>query len=77
MVNFCAWGAAILGVCKIFQPRKSKADISFFEVKELHNLAYEQKAQIRKALRQYRQIAAKAQAMDTAYRAQLGVRRAA
>ncbi len=77
MVNFCAWGAAILGVSKIFPPRKSKADISFFEVKELHNLAYEQKAQIRQALRQYRQIAAKAQAMDTAYRAQLGVRRAA
>lgn len=77
MVNFCVWGAEILGMSKMFQPRKTKADISFFEVKELHNLAYEQKAQVRNALRQYRQIAAKAQALDTAYRAQLGVRRAA
>ena len=75
MVNFCVWGAEILGITK--SPKTNK-EITFFEVKELHNLAYEQKAQVRHALRQYRRISAKAQAMDNAYRAQLGlVRRAA
>lgn len=72
MVNFCVVGRRIV---EIFGPKKA---ITFFEVKELYNLAYEQKAQARNALRQYRRIEARARAMDEAYRAQLGlVRRAA
>lgn len=54
--------------------KKTKAQpITFFEVKELYNLAYEQKAQARIALRQYRRIEARARAMDAAYRSQLGL----
>ncbi len=64
-------------ISKVFKANKAQ-DITFFEVKELYNLAYEQKAQARNALRQYRQISIKAQRMDEAYREQLGlVRRAA
>ncbi len=61
-----------------FFKRAKAQPITFFEVKELYNLAYEQKAQARNALRQYRRIEAKARAMDEAYRSQLGlIRRAA
>lgn len=62
-------------ISRIFKPRPP---ITFFEVKELYNLAYEQKAKARNALRQFRKIEARARAMDEAYRAQLGlVQRAA
>ncbi|NQW47028.1 MAG: hypothetical protein HQ464_04575 [Planctomycetes bacterium] len=65
-------------ISQIFKARKARKGISFFEVKELYNLAYDHKAQARSAIRQYRRMEAKAQAMDEAYRAQLGlVRRSA
>ena len=71
-------GRRISGIFKGRKAGKAQQGITFFEVKELYNLAYEQKAQARNALRQYRRISMKAQAMDEAYRAQLGlVRRAA
>ncbi len=70
MVNVCKLGQEISRVWGFWKP---KSDITFFEVKELYNLAYEQKAQARIALRQYRRIEARAQAMDKAYRAQLGL----
>lgn len=57
---------------RVFRKRKAEP-ITFFEVKELYNLAYEQKAQARIALRQYRRIEARARAMDEAYRSQLGL----
>ena len=69
MIDFNALKFRMVGIFK-----KSKArPITFFEVKELYNLAYEQKAQARIALRQYRRIEAKAKAMDAAYRTQLGL----
>lgn len=74
MIDICVVGRRI---SQIFKPVDPKAAITFFDVKELHNLAYEQKAQARAALREYRQVAAKARAMDAAYRAQLGLGRAA
>lgn len=86
MTRLSVWGAAMAGVSALFKPGANHPDkntnpqknISFFEVKELHNLAYERKAEVRAALRAYRQIEAEAKEMDTAYRAQLGlVRRAA
>ena len=78
MVNFSVWGAELPLISRFFKSRTAAAhtEISFFEVKELHNLAYAQKAEARQALRQYRVVAARAQAMDSAYRAQL-LRRAA
>ena len=75
MVNFCVWGAEILGISKT--RKTNKAEITFLEVKALHNLAHEQRAQVRDALREYRQVAARARSMDAAYRAQLGLARRA
>ena len=69
MVNFMGLKR---GIARIFKGAKKKP-ISFFEVKELYNLAYEQKAQARIALRQYRRIEARAKQMDAAYRSQLGL----
>lgn len=57
---------------RVFKIRAASAGaITFFEVKELYNLAYEQKAQARNALRRYRRIEARAHKLDEAYRAQL------
>ena len=75
MIGFCEVGRKVV---KALKHRNQLKEITFFEVKELYNLAYEQKAQARNALRQYRRIEARAKAMDNAYRAQLGlIRRAA
>lgn len=52
---------------------KSKQEISFFDVKVLYNEAYEHKARARNALRQFKQMEARAKAMDEAYRTQLGL----
>ena len=52
---------------------KSKQEISFFDVKVLYNEAYEHKARARTALRQFKQMEARAKAMDEAYRTQLGL----
>ncbi len=77
MVNILDWGVELLGISKVFIHKAPKKDITFFDVKELYNLAYAEKAQARNALRRYRRMAAKAQAMDEAYRAQLGLARRA
>jgi len=58
-------------ISQVLTIHKSSKDITFFEVKELYNAAYEQKAQARNALRQYRRIEARAKQMDAAYRSQL------
>lgn len=75
MLNICVVGRRI----SRFFKTEDQAGITFFEVKSLYNEAYEQKAQARNALRQYRRITKQAEAMDEAYRAQLGLisRRAA
>ena len=75
MVN--VWGLKTR-IFKALVKKAQKSEISFFDVKELYNLAYEEKARARNALRQYKKIEKRAKAMDEAYRAQLGlVRRAA
>lgn len=69
MVNL--WGIK-RRIARVLKGRASSGQaITFFEVKELYNLAYEQKAQARNALRQFKRTEAKAKAMDTAYRSQL------
>lgn len=60
-------------ISQIFKTRKPSQGITFFEVKELYNMAYEQKATARNALKQFRRIEAKAKALDEAYRSQLGL----
>jgi len=84
MVNFSVWGAELPGIARLVEAVRPKAspqpvtqEISFLEVKALHNLAHERKEQARAALRQYKEMAARAQAMDSAYRAQLGLNRRA
>jgi hypothetical protein len=74
MIELCTLGHGIL---RIFKPRKAHSGITFFEVKELYNLAYEQKAMARSALRQYRRMEARAKLLDDAYRAQLRLQRRA
>lgn len=73
MINICVVGRRISQILKAQKPETTA--ITFFEVKELYNLAYEEKAQARNALRRYRRIARRAEAMDEAYRAQLGLAR--
>ncbi len=64
--------AAVTG--KNASKKKQQADnITFFDVKDLYNRAYEHKAQARNALRQYRRMAREAEALDEAYRTQLGL----
>ncbi len=71
------WGLK-QGIQRVLRVKASKRDISFFDVKQLYNQAYEEKAKARNALRAYKKIENRAKAMDEAYRAQLGlVRRAA
>lgn len=60
-------------IAKLFKPLKAQDNITFFEVKELYNLAYEHKAQARNALRHYKKVEAQARKMDEAYREQLGL----
>ncbi len=74
MVNL--WGLK-LRISRALAPKSSNKDISFFDVKELYNQAYEQKARARNALRQYKKIEARAKALDEAYRTQLGLTRKA
>ena len=64
-------GAVIRRIAGLFTKKPASNVISFFEVKELYNAAYEEKAAARNALRRFKRIEAKAKAMDLAYRAQL------
>jgi hypothetical protein len=50
-------------------------DISFFDVKELYDAAYAEKAAARTSLSRFKALMAQAEALDTAYRAQLAARR--
>lgn len=77
MVNFIVRAADILSFWKKSKSRKKNDGITFFDVKELYNRAYEHKAQARNALREYRRIEARARAMDNAYRIQLNQNRRA
>ena len=70
-----AMGAVCRGFAGLFTRKPDSNVITFFEVKELYNAAYEEKAAARNALRRYKRIEARAKAMDEAYRAQLGLER--
>lgn len=64
-------GVVYRRIAGLFTKKQESNVISFFEVKELYNAAYEEKAAARNALRRYKRIEAKAKEMDHAYRAQL------
>ncbi len=48
-------------------------EISLFDVKELYDAAYEEKARARVNLKKFKIFIEKAEKMDLAYRAQLGL----
>ncbi len=74
MVNLC--GVAFK-ITQVFVPKSKKKDITFFEVKDLYNRAYEERARARNALRQYKKIERRAKMLDEAYRTQCGLNRRA
>lgn len=49
----------------------NQAEISLFDVKELYDAAYEEKAKARVNLKKFRKLMGKATLLDLAYRAQL------
>ena len=52
------------------------SEISFFDVKELYDAAFAEKAKARVNLKKYASLMVKAEKMDLAYRAQLGLAKA-
>jgi hypothetical protein len=48
-------------------------EISFVDVKELYDAAYAEKAKAKVNLKRFKSLIAKAERMDVAYRAQLGL----
>ena len=61
------WGNILNRLAK----NDNRAEISLFDVKELYDAAYEEKAKARVNLREFKKLMAKATQMDLAYRAQL------
>ena len=51
----------------------NRDEISFVDVKELYDAAYDEKAKARVNLKRFKTLIAKAEKMDAAYRAQLGL----
>lgn len=57
---------------KALHPKNdNKVEISLFDVKELYDLAYAERAKARVGLKRFRTLLAKAQELDAAYRTQL------
>lgn len=50
-------------------------EISFFDVKELYDAAYAEKASARASLSRFKALMAQAEALEAGYRAQLAARR--
>lgn len=73
MVSIRAVGRRISQFFKKAKPSSGNNVITFFEVKDLYNRAYEEKAQARNALRRYHRMVREAEALDEAYRTQLGL----
>ena len=61
------WGNILNRLAK----NDNRAEISLFDVKELYDAAYAEKAQARVNLKKFRKLMEKATQMDLAYRAQL------
>ena len=51
----------------------NQREISLFDVKELYDAAYDEKAKARVNLKKFKALIEKAEQMDLAYRAQLGL----
>lgn len=66
------WGLLMSRIAK----NDNMAEISLFDVKELYDAAYEEKAKARVNLKRFKALMIKATQLDEAYRAQLGLAQA-
>lgn len=60
-------------IIKQMAKNDNEQEISLFDVKELYDAAYEEKAKARVSLKKFKILIQKAEKMDLAYRAQLGL----
>jgi hypothetical protein len=63
------WGKLINKLAR----NDNSQEISLFDVKELYDAAYQEKAQARVNLKKFKKLMAQALEMDSAYRVQLGL----
>jgi hypothetical protein len=61
------------GLLKRIGNNDNQGEISLFDVKELYDAAYEEKAKARVNLKRFKALINKAEQMDAAYRTQLGL----
>lgn len=64
------WGTLLK---KLANNNDNGQEISLFDVKELYDAAYAEKAKARVNLKRFKSLMAKAEKMDAAYRTQLGL----
>ena len=63
------WGILLKKLAK----NDNQGEISLFDVKELYDAAFAEKAKARVSLKRFKALMAKAEQMDVAYRTQLGL----
>lgn len=61
------------GILKRIAKNDNSGEISLFDVKELYDAAYEEKAKARVNLKRFKGLMNKAMKLDETYRAQLGL----
>lgn len=61
------------GLLKKIARNDNRSEISFVDVKELYDAAFAEKEKARVNLKRFKVLMAKAEQMDAAYRAQLGL----
>ena len=61
------------GLLKKLENNDNAQEISIFDVKELYDAAYTEKAKAKANLKRFKRLINKAEQMDVAYRAQLGL----
>ena len=61
------------GLLKRIAKNDNQGEISLFDVKELYDAAYAEKAKIRINLKAFQVLLAQAETLEVAYRAQLGL----
>ncbi len=61
------------GMIKKLAKNDNKDEISYFDVKELYEAAYAEKAKTRVSLKRFKALMNKARQLDNAYRVQLGL----
>jgi hypothetical protein len=61
------------GLLKKIAKNDNQGEISLFDVKELYDAAFAEKAKARVSLKRFKALMVKAEQMDAAYRAQLSL----